>query len=57
MITAQSGPEAESTETAKLTAADIAVGDVLAITLSSDNVAETIVIQQSAMPSEQKSES
>jgi len=44
-IAKQSGPE-----TAAATAADIAVGDILAVTLSGGNVAETIVIQSSGMP-------
>ena len=52
VISAQSGPQSSTTDTTKLTVADIAVGDVLAITLSSDNVAESIVIQQSGTPGE-----
>ncbi len=49
-ITAQSGPQEQTTNTTALTLADIAVGDVLAITLSSDNVAQTIVMQQAGQP-------
>ncbi len=49
-ITAQSGPDSATTDATTLTAADIAVGDILAITLSSDNVAQTIVVQQSGLP-------
>lgn len=49
-ITALSGPQASTTDSTQLTAADISVGDVLAVTLSSDNVALTIVIQQSGAP-------
>ena len=49
-ITAQSGPQEQTANTAVLTLADIAVGDVLAITLSSDNVAQTIVVQQAGQP-------
>ena len=49
-ITAQSGPQDQTTNTTVLTLADIAVGDVLAITLSSDNLAQTIVVQQAGQP-------
>ena len=51
-ITEQTGPQDQTTTTttALLTVADLAVGDVLAITLSNDNVAETVVIQPSGMP-------
>lgn len=52
VISAQSGPQSSTTDTTKLTVADIAVGDVLTVTLSSDNVAESIVIQQSGTPGE-----
>lgn len=40
VVTKQNGPE-----TADAAITDIAVGDILAVTLSSDNTAETIVIQ------------
>ena len=56
-ITAQSGPESATTDATTLTLADIAVGDILAITLSSDNVAQTIVVQQANMPSDTNSAS
>jgi len=49
-ITEQTGPQEQATEITQLTVADLAVGDVLAITLTGDNVAETIVIQPSGMP-------
>jgi hypothetical protein len=49
-IAAQTGPQDQTTNTTVLTLADIAVGDVLAITLSSDNIAQTIVVQQAGQP-------
>lgn len=45
IVTAQSG-----SETVAAAFSDIAAGDILSVTLSDDNVAETIVIQQSGAP-------
>ena len=56
-ITAQSGPDSAATDATTLTLADIAVGDILVVTLSSDNVAQTIMVQQANESSDTQSAS